>query len=279
MDVLNLEHLSVSYRGGREAVSDLSMTVKEQQIICIVGESGSGKSTLLHAILGMLPGTASVQYEKMTLLGQNFGTAVHPERRRGSRGLREREAALRRMRGRDAAMIFQDAGRYMNPTARIGTQYREFLKSHEKISERACVMRAKEMLSDMGLQDPERVLHAYPFELSGGMCQRVAIAMAMTLRPKLLFADEPTSALDVTIQAQVVRQIAKLREEYGTAIVMVTHNMGVAAWLSDYIGVLQQGKLVEWQQVKELISHPQHPYTKSLLDAVPELDDERLKTD
>lgn len=263
MEVLNLKRLFISYGGAQDVVSDLSMAVKDGEIACIVGESGSGKSTLLHAVLGILPGTVSLRCEAMLLLGRDISGA-------------RRNQILRQMRGREVSMIFQDAGRYMNPTARIGRQYRDFLKSHERISNRECRRREEEMLLAMGLDDPERILHAYPFELSGGMCQRVAIAMAMTLRPRLLLADEPTSALDVTVQAQVVGQMARLREQYGTAIVMVTHNMGVAAHLADRIGVLQQGRMVEWERSDDLIRNPRHPYTRELMQAVMELDSERL---
>lgn len=173
-------------------------------------------------------------------------------------------------------MIFQDTGRYMNPIARIGAQYDEFLRIHGMIDKRQRRELQREMLLKLHLTDPERVLKSYPFELSGGMRQRVGIAMAMSLRPRLLLADEPTSALDVTVQAQVIRQMMELRASTGTAIVLVTHNIGVAAYLSDRIGVMQHGKLVELGQTCDVIEHPRHEYTRALLDAVVEIDDERL---
>lgn len=262
MAIITLEKLSVTYDGEREAVSQVSMCVEPGQIVSLVGESGSGKSTLIHAILGLLPQNIPVPSGKVTLLGKDVWA--------------DRGKCLKGIRGSQASMIFQDAGRYLNPTARIGKQYKEFLQSHGSYSEETWRHLACDMLTRMHLQDAQRVLRAYPFELSGGMCQRVAIAMAMSLQPKILLADEPTSALDVTIQAQVVRQMMELRENYGTAILMVTHNMGVAAYMSDYIGVMQQGRLIEWNTAQELVTHPKEEYTKSLLRCVIELGDKRF---
>lgn len=259
MKVLSLKDLSITYDGNKEVVSQVSLDVEESQIISIVGESGSGKSTLIHGVLGLLPETASIVGGSIQLLGHELD-----------------KNQIKEVRGREAAIIFQDAGRYMNPIARVGTQYTEFIRSHEKRSKKECLALAEEMLHRVHLHDTDRILRAYPFELSGGMRQRVAIAMAMTLKPKILFADEPTSALDVTIQAQVVRQMMELREKYDTSIIMVTHNMGVAAYMSDYIGVMQNGRLVEWGSAVEITQHPREAYTKALLRAVPELGDERL---
>ena len=173
-------------------------------------------------------------------------------------------------------MIFQDTGRYMNPISRIGSQYTEFLRVHGIKSNEECQRLEQDMLSRVHLHDTDRVLHAYPFELSGGMRQRVGIAIAMTLKPRLLLADEPTSALDVTVQAQVVYEMMELRKKYGTTIIIVTHNMGVAAYMSDMIGVMQNGKLVEWGRTEEIIDHPREEYTRTLLSSIVELGDERL---
>ncbi len=260
MKVLALNDLSITYDGEKKVVSHVSLEAEQGQIISIVGESGSGKSTLIHGVLGLLPKTASIAGGTIRLLDQPV----------------DGSGQIQKMRGRDAAIIFQDAGRYMNPIARVGAQYVEFIRSHEKLSRKECLSLAEEMLHRVHLHDTERILRAYPFELSGGMRQRVAIAMAMTLRPKILFADEPTSALDVTIQAQVVRQLMELREKYGTSMIMVTHNMGVAAYMSDYIGVMQSGRLVEWGTAEQITQHPREAYTQALLAAVPELEDERL---
>ena len=263
MEILSLNNLSVSYGGGPPAVDGISLTVKEGEIVSIVGESGSGKSTLLHSLLGLLPRPAHCAWDRFSLLGQE---ATGPGW----------EKALARMRGRDVSMIFQDAGRYMNPIARVGKQYDAFLRCHVRMTAEETRRRQEEMLSRVHLQDPERILRAYPFELSGGMRQRVSIAMAMTLEPRLLLADEPTSALDVTLQAQVARQMLELRAQYGTTIILVTHNMGLAACLSDRIGVMQKGRLLELGDADAVISHPQAAYTRALLSAVIELEDERI---
>lgn len=259
---MRLDALSVLYNGERHAVDQVSLRVKPGEIISLVGESGSGKSTLLHAVLGLLPRNASRVKGGIRLLGQDIAA--------------DRGKWLKQARGKEVAMIFQDAGRYLNPAARIGAQYREFLRSHQTLSAKECDECAEDMLAQLHLKEPKRILKSYPFELSGGMCQRVSIAMAMTLRPRLLLADEPTSALDVTTQAQVVRQMQELREQYGTSIVLVTHNIGIAAYLSDYIGIMQKGKLVEWGRAETLIDSPKHTCTKELLDAAIELGDKRF---
>ncbi len=258
MDILKLENLSISYDGLKNAVDHVSFSVKKGEIIGIVGESGSGKSTMLHSILNLLPPGAGRKgsYE---ILGKPYQQYTVKE--------------WKELRGRDVAMIFQDTGRYMNPISRIGKQYTDFLKLHGIRDKRECEKLEKEMLAKVHLHDVDRVLHSYPFELSGGMRQRVGIAMAMSLKPQLLLADEPTSALDVTVQAQVVYEMMELREKYGTTIVMVTHNMGVAAYMSDKIGVMQNGKLVEWGKTEDIIANPKQEYTRSLLDSVVELND------
>jgi len=261
MEIVRAENVSITYDGIKDAVSDVSFSVEEGQIIGIVGESGSGKSTILHGIQGLLPKT-SARKGTISLFGKSIDHMSAAE--------------LKRIRGRDVAMIFQDTGRYMNPISRIGKQYTAFLKIHEKKPVSELVELQKEMLHRVHLEDTDRILHAYPFELSGGMRQRVGIAMAMSLRPKLLLADEPTSALDVTVQAQVIYEMMELREKYGTTIIFVTHSMGVASYMSDVIGVMQNGKLVEWGKTEDVISSPRQEYTRSLLDSVIELQDERL---
>ena len=173
-------------------------------------------------------------------------------------------------------MIFQDVGASLDPIRIVESQYRESILAHRKMAKADCRSLEKEMLAKMHLTDPERVMESYPFELSGGMKQRVGIAMSMTARPRLLLADEPTSALDVTIQAEVVREMKKLREQYETAIILVTHNMGVASYISDKIGVMCKGELVEFGKRDDVIFHPKHEYTKKLLAAVPRLEGKRF---
>lgn len=261
MNILELEHVSVTYDHEKYAVDDVSLAVEEGQIIGIVGESGSGKSTILHAIINLLP-SGAVQHGSLRFLGKEVRSLSGEN--------------LKNLRGSNASIIFQDTGRYMNPISRVGKQYTKFLRCHRSMSREECCNLEREMLQKVHLTDPDRILNSYPFELSGGMKQRVGIAMAMSLKPKLLLADEPTSALDVTVQEQVVYEMMELRKNYGTSIILVTHNMGVAAYMSDYIGVMQNGKLVEWGRTEDVINDPREEYTKSLLDAIIELDDERL---
>lgn len=261
MEILSIDNYSVSYDGLKNVVDAVSLSVSQGEILSIVGESGSGKSTLLHCILGLLPRSAFARGD-MKLFGREVNRMDDRERRS--------------LCGSSISMIFQDTGRYMNPIARIGAQYDEFLRIHGIKDPKQRRTLQREMLLKLHLTDPERVLRAYPFELSGGMRQRVGIAMAMSLKPRLLLADEPTSALDVTVQAQVIRQMMELRASTGTAIVLVTHNIGVAAYLSDRIGVMQRGRLVELGETARVIDHPRDDYTRSLLRAVVEIDDERL---
>ncbi len=261
MAILEIENYSITYDGSRSAVDNVSFNVEEGEIISIVGESGSGKSTLLHGILGLLPRGAATK-GSLKVFGKNIPSLS--------------EAEQRSMRGEDMAVIFQDTGRYLNPIGRIGKQFWQYLRVHGKTDPKEAHDLAVDLLQRVHLTDAERVLGSYPFELSGGMRQRVGIAMAMALQPKLLLADEPTSALDVTIQAQIVRQMMELRRKYGTTIIIVTHNMGVASYMSDRIGVMKNGRLVEMAPAEELIYSAKDQYTRNLLDAVIELDDERM---
>ena len=261
MALVEIENYSITYDGVRSAVDNVSMTVEEGEIISIVGESGSGKSTLLHGILGLLPRSAATR-GSLRVFGKEIPKMSASEQRA--------------MRGENMSIIFQDTGRYLNPIGRIGKQFWQYLRVHGDYTKEQAHDLAVDLLQRVHMSDPERVLHAYPFELSGGMRQRVGIAMAMALQPKLLLADEPTSALDVTIQAQIVRQMMELRKKYGTTIIIVTHNMGVASYMSDRIGVMKNGKLVEMDPAEELIFDAKDAYTRSLLDAVIELDDERM---
>lgn len=255
-EILKVEHCSVQYGGLEPAVNDVSFSIKEHEIVSIVGESGSGKSTLLHAIMGLLPPQAHV---KGNILFKGTELVNLPEH------------TMKKIRGNEITMIFQDSGRALDPIKKIKKQYTEAIKCCQKLVKSKSLEKEREMLLKMHLSDPDRVLQSYPFELSGGMKQRVGISMSMTSSPVLLLADEPTSALDVTIQAQVVYQIQELREVYGTSIILVTHNMGVASYLSDKIGVMYKGELVEWGSREEVILNPHCDYTKDLLKAVPGL--------
>jgi ABC-type dipeptide/oligopeptide/nickel transport system ATPase component len=257
MNILEIEHCTVCYKNGTPAVSDVTFAVQEREIVSIVGESGSGKTTLIRAILGLLPPGGRVTAGKIVFNGTDLVTAD--------------DRTLRDIRGRSIAMIFQDVGSSLDPIRRVGAQYREAVCVHEDLSKKGFLAKAHDMLTRMHLSDPDRVMDAYPFELSGGMKQRVGIAMGMTTAPRLLLADEPTSALDVTIQAQVVSQMKELRDRYGASMILVTHNMGVASYLSDRIGVMKSSRMVEFGTRDDIILRPKDPYTVSLLEAVPKL--------
>ena len=258
--MLELKNVTVSY-GERPVVRDFSMTLKKGEIISLVGESGSGKTTVIRAILGLLPGGGKVTdgdilFEEKSLL-QNTNEQ------------------WRKLRGTDISMIFQDSGAMMNPIRKIGSVFTEYIRTHEKVSKKDAWEKGVEMLARMRLPDGNHIMNSYPFQLSGGMRQRVGIAMAMTFRPKLLLADEPTSALDVTMQAQIVRQMMELRDEYGTSIIIVTHNLGVAAYMGDKVIVMQHGKIMDQGDRERVLRFSQSEYTRSLIAAVPTLEGER----
>lgn len=256
-ELLNIDNLSIYYSGSEPAVKTLSFAVKERQIVGIVGESGSGKTTLIRAILGLLPQGAAVNSGAIRFRGRDIINYSREE--------------WRRLRGDKMALVFQDAGRFLNPIRRIGSQYIESIRCHSQLSKSAAYAKALSMLGKMSLGHPESIMRAYPFQLSGGMQQRVGIAMAMTMEPELLLADEPTSSLDAVVQAQVVRQMMQLRQRFNTGIIIVTHNIGVAAYMCDQIGVMQAGELVEWGDKAQVIDNPRQAYTRRLLAAVPEL--------
>lgn len=249
--LLDVQHMEVSYNG-MPAVHDLSFQMEPGEILGIVGESGSGKSTVVKAAMGLLEGSGAVTRGDIYYKGENVSDG----------------GKLQKMRGSAMGMIFQDTEASLCPVRTIGDQLYESVSQHEKVSRREVRERALELFDRMSLTDGERILDSYPFELSGGMNQRVGIMMAMILRPDLLFADEPTSALDVTVQAQVVREMIKMRELYGTGIVLVTHNMGVVEHMADTVAVMYRGDLVEYGKKEDIINHPQEDYTKELLGAV-----------
>lgn len=262
MEILTLNNVSIDYGGQRPIVKNITMSVNFKEIIGIVGESGSGKSTLIRAVLGLLPIGGRVSVGEIIFKGRNL--------------LEYSKKEWRELRGNRIAMIFQDAGASLNPTRKIGNQFIESIQSHFASSKADAYDKAIDMLGKMCLPDAASIMNSYTFQLSGGMKQRVAIAMAMTMEPELLLADEPTSALDVTIQAQVVRQMIDLRNQFNTSIMIVTHNMGVASYMADKIGVMQQGEFVEWGTRAQVINNPQNEYTANLLSAIPELGGRRL---
>ncbi|WP_274652066.1 ABC transporter ATP-binding protein [Paenibacillus humicola] len=250
--------------GGAEvrAVDGVDLDVYPGQIVCVVGESGSGKSMTSLSIMGLLP--------------KPQGRIVAGEIRFDGRDLvplNERE--MSEIRGNDISMIFQEPMTSLNPVLTIGDQITEALLRHRRIGRKEAGAKAVEMLKFVGVPRAEAIVKEYPHRLSGGMRQRVMIAMAMVCRPKLLIADEPTTALDVTIQAQVLELMRSMREQFHTAIVLITHDLGVVAEIADHIVVMYAGQIVENAPADELFANPGHPYTKALLDSIPAMDEEK----
>ena len=261
--VLDIEHLNVTFAtdgGDVHAVKDVSLEVRPGEVLAIVGESGSGKTVTARTILGLLPETAISQ--GAVLINGRDVISVSP-------------AELRRIRGRDVAMVFQEPSTALNPVFTIGWQIAEGIRAHardgQKVSAKEAKARAVEALRKVGIPEPEVRVDYYPHQLSGGQKQRVVIAAALALDPGLIVADEPTTALDVTVQAEILELLRELRDDYGTSIVLITHNMGVVADLADRVVVMYRGDVVEEAPVRTLFAEPKQDYTKDLLAAVPHL--------
>ena len=253
--LLELRDLRVAY-GALPVVRGVSIALQAGEILGVVGESGCGKSTLLGTILGLLPREEWTAEGQILFAGQDLASLP--------------AEAMRRIRGEGIGAVFQDPGDSLNPSRPIKTQFFEALRAHRPVGRREARSLALEALERLNLRDGAALLESYPFQLSGGQKQRVAIALAMVLQPALLLADEPTSALDVTVQAQVIRELMDLRARCGTAMVLVTHNLGVAAHAADRLAVLYAGLVVEAGDKRQVLAHPAHPYTRSLLAAIPD---------
>ena len=254
--LLNYDSVEISFNG-TPVVHNISFSLRPGEILGLVGESGSGKSTLIKAVMGLLGDNGLVTRGDITYKGKNLVDMPEHE--------------LRSIRGAEIGMIFQDAGASLCPIRTIGSQIYESMKAHGKITRADAKMRAMELLSKLNFKKPERVWDSYPFELSGGMNQRVGIAISMLMNPPVLLADEPTSALDVAVQRQVVQEMLHVRELFGTAIIIVTHDIGVVSAMADTVLVLKDGNKMEYGPAKEVLEHPQNIYTKELLSAVPKL--------
>ena len=264
MALLEIRNLSVSFAtraGAFKAVDGVDLTVERNEVLAIVGESGSGKSVAMLAVMGLLPFTASVTADRMAVEGRDLLTMSAPERRQ--------------IAGKDMAMIFQEPMTSLNPCFTVGFQIGESLKAHLGLERAARKKRVVELLDEVGISDPARRASAFPHQLSGGMSQRVMIAMALACRPKLLIADEPTTALDVTIQAQILDLLLSLRMRNGMGLVLITHDMGVVAETADRVIVQYAGQPVETNATRALFADPHHPYTAALLAALPERARER----
>ena len=259
MSLLDFSNLSVEFEtlnGAFRAVDNVSLTVDPGEVVAIVGESGSGKSVSMLAVMGLLPWTAKVTADRLTFQDRDM--------------LKMRSKEKRKIIGKDISMIFQEPTTSLNPCFTVGFQITETLKKHTDLSRGERKNRAIELLRLVGIPAPERRVTAFPHQLSGGMNQRVMIAMAIACDPKLLIADEPTTALDVTIQAQILELLLKIKDETDMGLVLITHDMGVVAETADRVVVQYAGQQVEQQDVKGLFRDPHHPYTAALLAALPE---------
>ncbi|MDQ2844852.1 MAG: ABC transporter ATP-binding protein [Actinomycetota bacterium] len=262
MALLSVDQLTVEFhRRGIEpftAVDGVSFDVEPGQTVGLVGESGCGKSVTSLALMQLLPTRGNSVTGKVMFDGTDLLSLSRND--------------MRDRRGRDLAMIFQDPLSSLNPVVPIGVQVSEVLERHRGMKRSAAVVESRDLLDQVGIPDPTRRLKEYPHQLSGGMRQRALIAMALACRPRLLIADEPTTALDVTIQAQILTLLGTLVREHGTAMIMITHDLGVVAGLCDEVNVLYGGRIVERANRHELFARPQHPYTVGLLDSIPRLD-------
>src|SRR5213075_2055177 len=262
--LLDVDDLHVHFAtedGVVRAVDGVSFELERGKVLGIVGESGSGKSV-----------TA------MTILGLTRGVNAHFEGRveyRGEDLLTKSEAELRRFRGNEIAMIFQDPMTSMNPVYRVGAQIAEAIQTHEDIDKRTARNRAVQLLRQVGIPHPQERVDDYPHQFSGGMRQRAMIAMALANNPDVLIADEPTTALDVTIQAQIIELIDRLKDEFNSAVILITHDLGVVAEIADDIAVMYAGRIVEYGSKRQIFYDPQHPYTWGLLGSIPRLDQEK----
>ena len=263
-ELLNISSLSVRYPEAKSlTLRDVDLALHAGKITCIIGESGCGKSTLLHAIM-QLPGRVEIPEGSVSFRGVNLKNMTRQQ--------------LREMRGKGIGVVFQEPGASLDPIRKIRVQFYEALRAHDKnVSKAHAAEKAAAILKTLEFSDPQRILNSCPAQLSGGMNQRVAIALAMALEPDVLLCDEPTSALDVTVQAQIVDELMRLRDTFGTCILLITHNMGVVAKMADRVAVMYGGRIVEYGPKEEVLYQSAHPYTRALMEAIPTLDGEPPK--
>ena len=260
-EVLRTEDLSVRFRtkeGEVKAVNGVSFALREESIMCLVGESGAGKSTTALALLGLLPKSAQVVSGSVYFDGLDLLTVD--------------KHTMRRIRGKDITMVPQEPRAALNPILSIGSQVEELILAHTDLSRKQAVGLATDMMGEMGLPEPRSILKRYPFQLSGGMCQRVMLSMALALRPKLLIADEPTSNLDVTLQAEILGRLKHFCKEFHSSMILITHDMGIVAQMADEVAVMYSGSIVEVGGVRTIFQRPMHPYMWGLLQSIPRLD-------
>ena len=262
MALLEIENLSVEFpskNASMHAVDGVSISLETGDVLGIVGESGSGKSVTMMALMGLVPFPGRVTADTLRFDGHDL--------------LKLSDSERSKLTGKDVAMIFQDPTTSLNPCFSVGFQLAETLRLHLKLDRQAAHRRSIELLEQVGIPAPESRLKDYPHQMSGGMNQRVMIAMAIACNPKLLIADEPTTALDVTIQAQILDLLHGLQKERGMALVLITHNMGVVSEMAQRVAVMYAGQIMEQRSAEDLFSRPQHPYTQALMAALPERSD------
>ncbi len=259
--VLSVRNLRVEFptrKGVLVAVDDVSFDIAQGEVLGVVGESGAGKSMTGSAVIGLIEPPGRIAAGEVRLKGQRIDNLPYEQ--------------MRKIRGRRIGMIFQDPLTSLNPLYRIGDQIIETIRTHAPVSEAAARKRAIELLTDVGIQGAEARIDAYPHQFSGGMRQRVVIALALAAEPELVIADEPTTALDVSIQAQIIQLLKRLCRERGTAIMLITHDMGVIAETADRVAVMYAGRIAEIGPVRDVVQKPHHPYTKGLMGSIPTLD-------
>ena len=259
--VLSVRNLRVEFptrRGTLVAVDDVSFDIAAGEVLGVVGESGAGKSMTGTAVIGLLEPPGRIAGGQVLLKGERIDNLA-PE-------------AMRRLRGRRIGMVFQDPLTSLNPLYRVGDQIVETIRTHAAISESEARKRAVGLLTEVGIQGAERRIDGYPHEFSGGMRQRVVLALALCAEPELVIADEPTTALDVSIQAQIIQLLEKLCRERGTAVMLITHDMGVIAETADRVAVMYAGRIAEIGPVRDVVQRPHHPYTRGLMGSIPTLD-------
>ncbi len=258
LEIKNLHTYFPTREGIVKAVNGVSMSLERDTVLGVVGESGSGKTVTALSILGLVPFPGRIVHGEVLYEGRDL--------------VRESDNQLRRIRGREVSLIFQDAASALNPVISIGDQVQELMLEHTSISKREAQSMAAELLGNMGIPDAREMLRRYPFQLSGGMAQRVMMAIGVALKPKVLIADEPTSNLDVTLQAEILQRLRTLREESGTSIMLITHDLGVIAQMAQTVAVMYGGYVVEFAATPALYRRPMHPYTWGLFQSLPRLD-------
>lgn len=262
--LLKIENLHVqldTYRGIVKAISGIDLEIKKGEIVGLVGESGSGKSMTALSILRLIPESGRFVEGSITFHGENL--------------LEKTDREIREIRGNKIAMIFQEPMTSLNPAFTVGNQIGEAIRLHQGLRGQKAKEKIINIIEKVRLPDPEKIMRSYPHELSGGMQQRIMIAMALSCRPDLLIADEPTTALDVTIQAQVLTLINELRKELNTSILLITHNLGVVAWLCNKVAVMYAGKIMEFGDLRTVFKKSRHPYYQELLASMPRIDQDK----